>query len=93
MRIAYQGEPGAYSEAAALRFTDRADLLACESFEQVFEAVDQGKAGAAWLLRGIPLPTVYQLASQGLAMPPKSTYFYPKVPSGLTINVLLSASR
>ena len=44
MRIAYQGEPGAYSEAAALRYTDDADLLACESFEQVFEAVDQGKA-------------------------------------------------
>ncbi len=44
MRIAYQGEPGAYSEAAALRYTDHADLLACESFEQVFEAVDQGKA-------------------------------------------------
>ena len=44
MRIAYQGEPGAYSEAAALRFTDHTDVLACESFEQVFEAVDQGKA-------------------------------------------------
>jgi len=44
VRIAYQGEPGAYSEAAALRFTDHTDLLACESFEQVFEAVDQGKA-------------------------------------------------
>ena len=44
VRIAYQGEPGAYSEAAALRFIDHADLLACETFEQVFEAVDQGKA-------------------------------------------------
>ena len=44
MRIAYQGEPGAYSEAAALRYSDHADLLACESFEQVFQAVDQGKA-------------------------------------------------
>lgn len=44
MRIAYQGEPGAYSEAAALRYTDHADLLACESFEQVFQAVDQGTA-------------------------------------------------
>ena len=44
MRIAYQGEPGAYSEAAALRFADHTELLACESFEQVFEAVDQGKA-------------------------------------------------
>jgi prephenate dehydratase len=44
VRIAYQGEPGAYSEAAALRFADETELLACESFEQVFEAVDQGKA-------------------------------------------------
>jgi arogenate/prephenate dehydratase len=44
VRIAYQGEPGAYSEAAALRFIDHAELLACETFEQVFEAVVQGKA-------------------------------------------------
>ena len=44
MRIAFQGEPGAYSEAAALRFTDHADLLPCESFEEVFAAVAGGKA-------------------------------------------------
>lgn len=44
MRIAYQGEPGAYSEAAALRYSDHADLLPCESFEGVFAAVDQGRA-------------------------------------------------
>ncbi|HEX6210666.1 MAG TPA: prephenate dehydratase [Methylomirabilota bacterium] len=44
MRIAYQGEPGAYSEAAALRFSDHSDLLPCETFDQVFEAVAAGKA-------------------------------------------------
>lgn len=44
MRIAYQGEPGAYSEAAALRYSDHADLLPCESFEGVFAAVDRGQA-------------------------------------------------
>src|SRR4029079_13388640 len=44
VRIAFQGEPGAYSEAAALRFTDHADLLPCESFEAVFPAVAGGKA-------------------------------------------------
>ena len=43
MRIAYQGEPGAYSEAAALRYSDHADLVACESFEQVFAAVAEGR--------------------------------------------------
>ena len=44
MRIAYQGEPGAYSEAAALRFKASADLMSRESFEAVFAAVEQGAA-------------------------------------------------
>jgi prephenate dehydratase len=44
VRIAFQGEPGAYSEAAAIRFTDHADLLPCESFDEVFTAVATGKA-------------------------------------------------
>jgi len=44
VRIAFQGEPGAYSEAAAIRFTDHADLLPCESFDDVFTAVATGKA-------------------------------------------------
>ena len=44
MRIAYQGEPGAYSEAAALRFKASADLLSRETFEAVFAAVDEGAA-------------------------------------------------
>lgn len=53
---------------------------------QAILAVDRGEGTAAWLLRGVPLSQVYALAAQGLALPPKSTYFYPKVPSGLTIN-------
>ena len=44
MRIAFQGEPGAYSEAAALRFSGHADVIACESFDDVFRAVEAGRA-------------------------------------------------
>ena len=44
MRIAFQGEAGAYSEAAALRFAPDADLLACRSFDDVFAAVAEGRA-------------------------------------------------
>src|SRR5437588_3600330 len=45
MRIAYQGELGAFSEAAARRVSAEADLLACRSFEEVFTAVAAGPAG------------------------------------------------
>jgi prephenate dehydratase len=43
VRIAFQGEPGAYSEAAALRFSDHADLVPCETFDDVFARVASGK--------------------------------------------------
>ncbi|MBA3642112.1 MAG: prephenate dehydratase [Acidobacteria bacterium] len=44
MTIAFQGEPGAYSEAAAHRFAPSADVLPCRSFEDVFTAVVSGRA-------------------------------------------------
>jgi len=44
MRIAFQGEPGAYSEAAALRADPGAEVLPCRSFEEVFAAVAAGRA-------------------------------------------------
>jgi prephenate dehydratase len=39
MKIAYQGEPGAFSEAAARRVEPEAQLLPSKSFEEVFERV------------------------------------------------------
>src|SRR5262245_52261420 len=44
MKIAYQGEPGAFSEAAARRVAQDAPLLPCRSFEEVFDAVGGGAA-------------------------------------------------
>jgi len=43
MKIAFQGEPGAYSEAAALRFSPNATAVPCESFDEVFASVEAGK--------------------------------------------------
>ena len=44
MRITYQGEPGAFSEAASRRLAPDAALVPCRSFEEVFDAVDRGTA-------------------------------------------------
>jgi prephenate dehydratase len=43
VRIAFQGEPGAFSEAAALRFRPDAEAVPCPAFEDVFAAVEQGR--------------------------------------------------
>ena len=42
MKIAYQGEPGAFSEAAARRVDPDAQLTPCRSFDEVFDAVQAG---------------------------------------------------
>ena len=44
MKIAYQGEPGAFSEAAARRVDGEAQLMPYRSFEDVFDAVEHGPA-------------------------------------------------
>jgi uncharacterized protein (DUF1015 family) len=45
--------------------------------------VDRGEADAAFLLRPTPLDEVWSIARRGETMPQKSTYFYPKLTSGL----------
>ena len=44
MKIAYQGDPGAFSEAAARQTVPSAETLPSRAFEDVFEAVNSGVA-------------------------------------------------
>lgn len=48
-------------------------------------AVNRGNAQAAIFLRATPVPEVLTLAAAGVRLPQKSTYFYPKVPTGLVM--------
>jgi prephenate dehydratase len=46
-RVAFQGEPGAYSEMAAFHFFPTAALLPAKSFQNVFESLESGKVDFA----------------------------------------------
>jgi uncharacterized protein (DUF1015 family) len=52
------------------------------------EAVESGRADAGFFLRPIPIEQVREIAQAGESMPPKSTYFYPKVPTGIVFSPL-----
>jgi uncharacterized protein (DUF1015 family) len=51
--------------------------------DEAIDAVDSGRAEAAFLLRPPLIEDVFAVAEQGRVMPQKSTYFYPKLTSGL----------
>ena len=47
--------------------------------------VDEGRAQVCFLMNATPIAAVYENALAGIPMPQKSTDFYPKLLSGLTI--------
>src|SRR5258708_36618493 len=46
MKVAFQGEPGAYSEQAVFNYFGKVDTQPCESFDMVFEAVNSKSCDA-----------------------------------------------
>ena len=51
-------------------------------------AVDRGEVEAAFLLRPTRIEDVFERARDGRVMPQKTTYFYPKLTSGLLLQPL-----
>lgn len=47
MKVAFQGEPGAYSEQAIQEYFGAVETLPCESFDDVFAAVNDGQVQTA----------------------------------------------
>jgi len=56
--------------------------------EQAIELVGSGAYDVAFLMRPTPVEQVRDIAAAGVNMPPKSTYFFPKLPTGLVFNLL-----
>ena len=59
-----------------------------KSFADARERVESGEADAAFFMRATPVEQVQAVAEAGESMPPKSTYFFPKIPTGLVFNPL-----
>jgi uncharacterized protein (DUF1015 family) len=59
-----------------------------KSLADAIERVESGAADAGFFMRATPVEQVREVAETGESMPPKSTYFYPKVPTGLVFNPL-----
>ncbi len=59
-----------------------------ERREEAVATVDRGEAEAAFLLRPTRIEDVWAVARRGETMPQKSTYFFPKLTSGLLFHPL-----
>ena len=57
-------------------------------FDQLLESVQSGQASAAFVLPAPTLQDVIDTADAGSFMPQKSTYFVPKLPTGLVLHPL-----
>ena len=56
--------------------------------ERAFTSVDSGAAEAAFLLRATRIEEVQRVCLAGEVMPQKSTYFHPKLQTGLVFHLL-----
>ena len=56
--------------------------------EQAKERVESGDVEAAFFMSPTPVERVRDVAAAGVTMPPKSTYFFPKVLTGELFNPL-----
>ncbi len=55
---------------------------------EAFDMIDNGKAEASFIMAYPKMQDIKDISSGGYKMPQKSTYFYPKLLSGIAINPL-----
>jgi len=67
---------------------NQVNLRYTRSLEEAIESVKNGKASAAFLINATKVSQIKAVALAGDKMPQKSTYFYPKLKTGLVMNVL-----
>ena len=82
-----RGEPGELDVELVERF-GHAGLSYTPEADEALRRVSSGEADCVFLLRPLQVATVFDHARRGLTMPPKATYFFPKLLSGLLLHPL-----
>ena len=70
------------------RLNDESAIAYSKSAREAAENALSGECDAAFILNPTRIGQVRQVAENGLVMPRKATYFYPKVGAGLVLNRL-----
>lgn len=55
---------------------------------EAWESVVEGREQMAFFLKSFPMDLFQAVVSAGQRLPPKSTYFHPKLPTGMVFNLL-----
>ena len=61
------------------------DITYTKDMSDIIRMVDDGEAKAGFVLNPVRMQQLKNIALNGEKMPPKTTYFYPKLLSGLTV--------
>lgn len=83
-RVIFETLLGITQEAQAAQ----TNLRYVKDADEAIQAVANGETQAAFLLRSTPVEELRDVAKAGEVMPQKSTYFYPKIRSGLVFHGL-----
>jgi len=70
------------------RLDDETQIGYRTSIQDAVQAINEGAAQLAFILNPTKIEQVLRVSENGLIMPRKSTYFYPKVLSGLVYHLL-----
>ncbi len=66
----------------------QANVIYEEDDRKVFEAVEKGDIQAGFIVKPTTVQQVLDISAEGEVMPQKSTYFYPKIMTGMVMHKL-----
>jgi uncharacterized protein (DUF1015 family) len=75
------------------RLKDQGAVEYAHALGEVEALLDGDPHGLAFIMRATPIAQIIAVADARESMPPKSTYFYPKLPSGLVVHPLATANE